>query len=1266
MNYIDLTLTKVDSQEDIKYTFSQIMTDYELIVILGVPGSGKTKILENYQETNSNDVQYIKVKNFLLAPDKLKKETKVLLLDGLDEYRSTEVDKAFVITKLGDEVKSLRDKNIKVVITCREMDWSGEYDKNALESQITKEEVSLFRIMPLDDNQKLAFSKMFNIENSDAFLDKFSHYGFLENPQLFKMMANVYNENPQNMINSKKDLYLTFIKAAREQNSAYKRNEKNQLQQDEILKLTGYVAFYYMFSNVDKIDDQFIDAICDQEHDYTKDKIKIVLNTPLFIDGNFCHRTIAEFAMAYFLKNYLLNNGAFISLGRVKNLFVKNEIVPTELRGAYAWLCSLTQKKDLIAVDPYYQAIHGDNSLFDVELKKEIVLQVKKYAEMNPYFYRFNHYMDLEGFYTPDLDGFFMQEIENALSLKNHYIYFVINAVIAGSNLSEKMRKFLKERIQDDSVRNYYKREMIEAFYKDVDFMKEVLSSIKDQKIPDEDDSLKEYLLRGLYPKHIHHDDVVEYLMLYRSNVVGRYYLFETEYKNKFALVDKIHESSFNKSRKPQLLFPKNVKYFIQDYFLETILKFEGDLTSKQIYEIIKHFKQYYKPHKILKPESYRYSISNKLEKKTADLTKLANELFSFYVDDCLRGEIKELYLFDYFFDYKSPTEQKNILLSKMNMNLDPAINRVLFRRVLSYCEEGDFEELNNIAERYGFKQMLYDWQHPKKLEWEIEHEEREKKEEEDVKRKKDKNEADIASMSDEQIQENFGILHFIAEHLYFESKTRHHGYLEDSTVDRLERILKKAIDSKLLTPELLTIESLAKNSPHANRHIDRVYYVSSCLHENDLDLGKSEENFIKYLYIINLSDINVGNVRSGKLVEKLESCNPELAKATLKEFIQLLFKKYFSEQERILLSYIDSKDDIETLKNIIDCHGNNDGEILNSIFRNFLETFNFDIALKNLKELAGLNVNDKNNTMLQALKVIIEGDKNNFSMSMAISIYSLFEHKLEKFKSFNSDIKIKIIDYMMHVFNTEELLKFQSGFQSAAARCANFLNREALYLFASPDILNALLKSHCDENDIWNKRILYRICEVNQVITDKENTLLPIQKLKDFIFSGTSISVEDFFEEIYSKIEDLRRKIEDNRDNDKNAFYNENGNSKKENACRDIIFQRLKDKYDEELCLTREKYEADKRADINIKYKKSHKLEVQVECKKDANDSTAKGISTQLIADYLSNAVQYGIYLIFYFGDKKDKGKLLKDVRNDVTKGFENKIRIICMDLTR
>ncbi|MFV7791451.1 hypothetical protein ACNO6Z_11465, partial [Aliarcobacter lanthieri] len=78
---------------------------------------------------------------------------------------------------------------------------------------------------------------------------------------------------------------------------------------------------------------------------------------------------------------------------------MKNNRIPTELRGTYAWLCSVDKDIELIKIDPYYQAIHADNSLFDTDSKKEIIKAVREYSKNNPYFFEFGQKMELEGFY---------------------------------------------------------------------------------------------------------------------------------------------------------------------------------------------------------------------------------------------------------------------------------------------------------------------------------------------------------------------------------------------------------------------------------------------------------------------------------------------------------------------------------------------------------------------------------------------------------------------------------------------------------------------------------------------------------------------------------------------------------------------------------------------------------------------------------------------------------------------------------------------------
>ena len=118
MEYIDLSLKKHDKQESDTYTLDKVIQDHEIIVLLGAPGSGKTSILKKYKIEHSENTKFINVKKFLKLDEKdsqISSEINFLLLDGLDEYRSTEHDKAFVVTNLGIKINRL--KNVKIVIS---------------------------------------------------------------------------------------------------------------------------------------------------------------------------------------------------------------------------------------------------------------------------------------------------------------------------------------------------------------------------------------------------------------------------------------------------------------------------------------------------------------------------------------------------------------------------------------------------------------------------------------------------------------------------------------------------------------------------------------------------------------------------------------------------------------------------------------------------------------------------------------------------------------------------------------------------------------------------------------------------------------------------------------------------------------------------------------------------------------------------------------------------------------------------------------------
>lgn len=1160
MGYIDLSLKNLTGEEDNNiYLLKDIIEKSRIIVILGAPGSGKSSILQKYKDENNN-TELISVKKFIKLNKNMNESMKVLLLDGLDEYRSISDDKTFVVTEIGNKVSELLEVNndLKIIITCREMDWYGESDKNALKEEVGNE-ATLFSIQSLSSKEQDKLADLLDIDNKESFIRKFTDKGFLGNPQMFFMLSEIWKNN-RDEIGSKTNLYKRFIVNAREQN----QNHLESIEQDKMFKILGYLAFYYIFGGIDNFDGNFIDEISNAEKGYKKKLLDEVLKTKIFSESKFIHRTIAEYTLANFIFKYKLEDSIEISKERIKGLFIKGAKIPTELRGTYAWLCSLCENQDFIQMDPYYQAIHGDNSLFNIEDKKKITLAVKEYSKTNPYFFEFRQRMELEGFYTDDLDNFLIAEYDEGLKFKNNYIDFIINIITQSKKISDNLKAFLKEKIEENLIPTYYKEDFIKLFKLEPDYLQNVLEKIKSGDILDKDDKLKERILNILYPKYIDHTKISEYLILYTSDTIGNCYnLYKTKYENKYELL------------------------------------------------------------KIL--------------------------------------------------SYKFANNQSEVLLKKMDKNFGKKVNRDLFWGGLNYLKRDESnnpiisKNIEKVVTKYGFEEEFNNWLNPKKQDWEIKREQRlEKQMKEEIEEKR-KNEEYFGNKSDGEIQKCFEDLNKIAEKLCFKGSENNIKKLENTTFERLKRILKNAIYSELIEPKLLTLNSLAEHSPSTViRNIDTIYYISLALNTGE-KVNIDNKNFKKYLYLYALKESRVSNIITSDYVEQLEKNDLNFVKGCLKEYIELLLEEQYYEIKHIVNKYIHIDSNIENLKGIAMSRGSN---IKNSILNNFFDIYAFNLEMSELNRIKELELNIDNKNAVEALIALHNDEKEKININMAIAFHSLIRDNIQelysKIKNYDSDLKIKIISYMMSAFNTEESIRSVNGIQSDKNICASFLQRTSLMFFDIEE-LEKLSKLHSRDDDIWKNKILNKLNEKLQQQSDTSHENYKTKDIKKFIFKSTILSKEDFFREVTYKIEKLKQEIEDNINNDKNSFYSEVKrikSQKTEEASRDIILQRLNDKYRSELLLTKEQYLADNRLDINIKYKSNFSYQVQIECKRDDNGELYEGIQNQLVNKYFSSDVQHGIYLIFYFGKLKNKSLMLKKIYNSIPNGYEDKIKVICIDL--
>jgi hypothetical protein len=612
------------------------------------------------------------------------------------------------------------------------------------------------------------------------------------------------------------------------------------------------------------------------------------------------------------------------------------------------------------------------------------------------------------------------------------------------------------------------------------------------------------------------------------------------------------------------------------------------------------------------------------------------------------------------------------ILINKIKSVDNVEIKKELFSWILTYIPFGyddnfndyidEVNQLKKISDEHGFKKLL-DLRLSKEFpEWKEKRKEHDEKKEVERIEILEKNEAYFSKRINEEILTNFGDLKYISDLIYIGTEVKDKTkYLTRTTFDRLKTILKELIYHNSLDKSLTTLNSLATLSER-ERYIEQVYYTSLALNnfEETTLFSKIDNEILEYLYIVDLQNSHVMNTIPSNFSEYFEKENSVKTIEILKKYIEFSIVEHYNDLNFIYTKYIDNDSDLLKLKRIALSHKSIQDNLLENILIGYAFTFTLD-ELRLIE--SSLNNDSTNQIVLTALIYLHDNKKDEFSREMAVSLYGLFKRK-SLLSNVSSLWKIKIVDYFFTVFNTEKSIEFIGGVQPTQSLCASFL-RDAVKGLTLEE-LKTLYLSYQSEDNIWRNRILDEIDTKEQQDADQSFDKYSIVKIKEFILTDSILSKEDFFEDIGIKINTIKQEVEDNRNNEKNQFCNEDGSSKNEESCRDVILQKLNDKYGYDIESTKEKYEADNRVDINIKYKAKTSYEIQVECKKDKNRDLYKGIENQLIGKYFSSGVEYGIYMIFYFGDKTNKQDMLDKVEKSIPDGYQKKIKIICIDLVK
>lgn len=365
-------------------------------VLLGDPGAGKTTSFR--REAEETGGEYVRARDFATFEAGKECRGKTLFIDGLDEMRADGSDGRTPLDHIRRHLDRLGSPHFR--ISCREADWLGDSDREALKRVSPDGEVVALHLDPLsnDDIAEILRHKPV-ITDADAFMRQAREHGLdglLRNPQTLNLLAEAVGGDawPQ----SRTQVYeLACNKLASEKNPEHRRARREKVPPvRELLDAAGYLSAIQLLSGMAgfALDEAQEDGQhpCWNKLEEQSLPLFAALKTNLFQgDGEELripvHRSVAEFLGARHLAARIENHG--LPFGRVLALLTGEDGgVVADLRGLAAWLAvhSHSGRRTLTERDPLGVVLYGDARDFPTEHKLFVLEALGNEAQRYPWF----------------------------------------------------------------------------------------------------------------------------------------------------------------------------------------------------------------------------------------------------------------------------------------------------------------------------------------------------------------------------------------------------------------------------------------------------------------------------------------------------------------------------------------------------------------------------------------------------------------------------------------------------------------------------------------------------------------------------------------------------------------------------------------------------------------------------------------------------------------------------------------------------------------
>ena len=538
------TYTKVSAKKPQSYA-PEDLRGHDAYVLLGGPGSGKTKMFE--YEAEQEGCRYVTARDFIvLALSKWRNTT--LFIDGLDEARAGSRDGRKPIDKIRAKLEKLNRPRFR--LSCRTVDWYGENDSRDLKPVSPNGNVEVFQLDPLSDDAAHECLKHHpSIENAEEFQRRACEQGMhflLTNPQSLQMLADLVANGtwPE----TRMQLFdITIRKLLQEHNHEHIRVAP-PISLGDLMDAAGKLCAVQLLSGIvgyartgnSRSGCPSLDEVPENNPAF----LNRALGTRLFKEEKGdclvpIHVQMAEFSAAKYLAKRIKEN---LPARRILALMTSgNGAIAPELRGLSAWLAthSKSNRRELIARNPIGTVLYGDVRNFSCDEKSQILDCLKLVAKEQPW-PKILDSIDpkLGDLATDDMEEKFREYLENLdpEDIAEKSFALILLEAIKNSPIhwrfATSMLKIVKNNQWPSAIRERALDEYIRCAKNNDATTSDLLPLLQDmEKDPNLDptDSLTARLLEALYPYPgaLSAKEILRYLRRPRMRtLIGRYKVF--------------------------------------------------------------------------------------------------------------------------------------------------------------------------------------------------------------------------------------------------------------------------------------------------------------------------------------------------------------------------------------------------------------------------------------------------------------------------------------------------------------------------------------------------------------------------------------------------------------------------------------------------------------------------------------------------------------------------------------------------------------------